>query len=99
MRLKKHSTSIVPLEKFVHVPSILQPTIAIEVVDTLDNRRLNLRLCTQCKTQNEANKGLKKDNTSGYKGVRMLSHFRNKPWMVYIGYNHKKIFRSLSYLA
>ena len=35
----------------------------------LDNRRSNLRLCTH--SQNMANRGPQKNNTSGYKGVSM----------------------------
>lgn len=35
--------------------------------NTLDNRRRNLRLCTP--TQNKRNSRLRKDSTSGYKGV------------------------------
>jgi hypothetical protein len=36
-------------------------------LDTLDNRKCNLRLCTNA--QNQHNTQLRKDNTSGYKGV------------------------------
>lgn len=35
--------------------------------DTLDNQRLNLRICTN--RQNQANARVRSDNTSGYKGV------------------------------
>jgi len=37
--------------------------------DTLNNQRLNLRLCTV--TQNNQNLNMRKDNTSGYKGVTL----------------------------
>lgn len=36
--------------------------------DKLDNRRSNLRTCTQ--SQNMVNTGLRTDNMSGYKGIR-----------------------------
>jgi len=36
--------------------------------DTLDNRKQNLRICTNA--QNQHNSGKHSDNTSGYKGVR-----------------------------
>jgi hypothetical protein len=48
--------------------------------DKLDNRRNNLRTCTQ--SQNTANRGLLKNNHSGYKGVHKRKD-RNK-WMAYI---------------
>lgn len=35
--------------------------------DTLDNRKENLRICTNC--DNAANRRISKNNTSGYKGV------------------------------
>lgn len=53
--------------------------------DTLDNRRSNLRIATR--GQNIANSKLRKDNTSGYKGVYM---FRNK-WVAHIQVDGKKI--------
>jgi len=37
--------------------------------DTLDNRRKNLRIATR--SQNGANRGLNKNNASGFKGVRL----------------------------
>ena len=43
--------------------------------DKLDNRRENLRYCTQ--SENLMNQKIRKDNTSGYKGVRITrqGHF------------------------
>lgn len=46
----------------------------------LDNRRENLRLCTSA--ENKRNRGPRKDNKSGYKGVSW--HKQNKKWTVRI---------------
>ena len=51
----------------------------------LDNRRSNLRICTH--TQNQANRRLSKNNTSGYKGV-WWSGINNK-WISVIAYQNK----------
>lgn len=48
----------------------------------LDNRRSNLRTCTQ--SQNTANRGLLKNNTSGAKGVHKRKDRNKSPWMAYI---------------
>lgn len=50
--------------------------------DTLDNRRCNLRLCTT--SQNGANRGKSKNNTSGFKGVYFVKRDNKRPWSVYI---------------
>jgi hypothetical protein len=48
--------------------------------DGLDNRRCNLRLCTEA--ENARNSRLYKNNKSGYKGVRW--HTRDKVWQAAI---------------
>ena len=50
--------------------------------DTLDNRRANLRFCTQA--QNQANRVLDRDNTSGFKGVTW--HRQHGNWIAHIGF-------------
>lgn len=52
--------------------------------DKLDNRRSNLRFCTQA--QNVHNSKLSKLNTSGYKGVFWTKHA--KLWRVRVGKKH-----------
>lgn len=51
----------------------------------LDNRRSNLRVCTE--SQDLGNSKLRKDNTSGYKGV----HFFHGRWRARIAINGKRI--------
>lgn len=53
----------------------------------LDNRKSNLRPCTQ--SQNSANQKLRSNNTSGHKGV-YWSKVAGK-WMAYIKVNYKRI--------
>ncbi len=47
--------------------------------DKLNNTRINLRLCTNA--QNQGNKGINGNNTSGYKGVSKLN---TGNWRAYI---------------
>ena len=54
----------------------------------LDNRKENLRICTQ--QQNSMNKAISSNNTSGVTGV-YFDKRRNK-WMTYITYNNRRIF-------
>lgn len=54
----------------------------------LDNRRENLRICTS--SQNKANSGLSKMNTSGYKGVRWRES--RQKWEVDIRKDGRKVF-------
>lgn len=56
--------------------------------DTLDNRRCNLRICTNA--ENQRNQKLKTLNTSGYKGV--CWHKIRKKWMSNIKFNNKTIY-------
>lgn len=55
--------------------------------DKLDNRRENLRTATR--SQNKINTNLRKDNTSGYKGVSWNKN-RNR-WMAQLHINGKHI--------
>lgn len=55
--------------------------------DKLDNRRSNLRVCTN--RQNILGQKVSKDNTSGYKGVSWSRGM--KKWRAAISVNYKKI--------
>jgi hypothetical protein len=52
--------------------------------DPLDNRRINLRICTP--DQNQINKGIPRNNKVGIKGVckESMAKRRNKPWRAFI---------------
>jgi hypothetical protein len=67
---------------------IMRPPIGFVVDhinhDMLDNRRCNLRICTQ--SQNEANKKINITNTSGKKGVSFDK--KNNKWRATIRINH-----------
>ena len=54
--------------------------------DRLDNRKINLRICTR--SQNNMNKGIQKNNNSGFKGVVF---FKGK-WMAHIQINNRNIY-------
>ena len=55
--------------------------------NTLDNRKSNLRICTQ--KENQRNRTLSKNNKSGYSGIR----YRNNAYEVEIGKNRKYLGR------
>jgi len=54
--------------------------------DTLDNRKAELRLCTQ--NQNQHNRSAQANNTSGYKGV--FWHKASQKWQAQIQLNGKR---------
>ena len=70
-----------------------QPTEEIDHIDSnkLNNAFVNLRTATQ--QENSLNKGLRIDNTSGYKGVHL--HTVSGKWIARIAFNGKRI--SLGY--
>lgn len=90
-KYKKHRGTSIEMQRF-----ILKPT-SCEHIDHvnhngLDNRRNNLRMCTQ--TQNNGNRIKRKKNTSSrFKGVSWLNQKNsNKIWRARIGYNKKQYF-------
>lgn len=56
-------------------------------LNPLDNRKMNLRICI--KQQNEMNRPLRNNNTSGITGVSL--HKQTNKWRAYIQYNQKFI--------
>jgi hypothetical protein len=56
--------------------------------DTLDNRKENLRAATR--SQNGANRGKQRNNSSGYKGIAWMR--RIKKWQASIHTNHRRIY-------
>lgn len=67
----------------------IKDSTALDHIDgnRANNLLLNLRLCTP--SQNQANSGLKKSNTSGFKGVRYMPE--RKKWRSRITLNGKEI--------
>ena len=57
--------------------------------DTLDNRRSNLRICTR--GENNTNRGMRKTNTSGKKGVHRIKGNLKNPWRTQINAQGKRI--------
>jgi len=58
----------------------------IKIDETLNNQRSNLRICTTA--ENRRNYGLRKDNTSGYKGVHKT---KNGKWQARIQVGGKRV--------
>lgn len=57
--------------------------------NSLDNRKENLRVCTQ--QQNLFNKTLSKKSKSGFKGVWFRKECKTKPWQAQIKFNSTEI--------
>ena len=55
--------------------------------DTLDNRKSNLRICTNA--ENSRNSKISKNNTSGFKGVMFVNERRRKKWVARIWKDRK----------
>lgn len=55
----------------------------------LDNRKSNLRICTNA--ENQQNAKLPITNKSGYKGIRFIEKQTKRPWRVNIRANKQKI--------
>lgn len=56
----------------------------------LDNRKCNLRIATS--SQNKANTKIRRDNTSGFKGV--IWHKASNKWMARVADKYLGLFRS-----
>lgn len=70
--------------------NLLDSEIEVDHVNhnTLDNRRLNLRVCSR--TQNLANSPLRKGSTFGYKGISVDRRCKSRPWQsqIQVGKEH-----------
>jgi hypothetical protein len=79
-------------EKYVYLHRLILDASSMQQVDhingnRLDNRKENLRITSQ--QQNTFNAGLRSNNKSGYKGVRLRKD--TKRWSASITHNYKEI--------
>lgn len=84
---KNNNSTIIKLHRYIM--NNLNKKIGIDHINqnTFDNRKQNLRECTQ--SENSMNRGKNKNNTSGYKGVIWRKDC--KKWQCRIGVNNKRI--------
>lgn len=84
-KTKKEGRGTIGLHRFVMNPL---PGFQVDHINRnpLDNRKCNLRLCTQ--QDNAKNKSRYKNNKSGFKGVYFLKDYGY--WVAEIRYNNKK---------
>lgn len=70
------------------VMNVTDPQLQVDHIkgNKLDNRKSQLRICTN--QQNQFNRGKNKNNTSGYKGVKWRAD-RSK-WIAVINFNRKR---------
>lgn len=81
-------STTIPLHRFLFFPDGSRLTVDHKMTGkTLDCRRNNLRVADY--SQQNANRGLSRANTSGFKGVSFAPRMKNK-WKASIGHNNEK---------
>jgi hypothetical protein len=88
---KGSKPTMIPMARFImNAP----PDKWVDHIDgnTLDNRKSNLRLCTQA--QNQMNMRMSRRNTSGYRGVVFdkRPHQQNRPWQATVSFKGKPVY-------
>lgn len=93
VRTRKVNSKSKGIQMSRFILNLTNPKLVVDHINgnRLDNRKENLRICTQ--QQNIWNTRKRSDNTSGYKGVHFDDvKWRNKKWRAQISYNKKLIF-------
>ena len=80
----------IPMHRLIMATPKGMHTDHVNGENTLDNRKQNLRVCTN--EQNCRNRGKNKNNTHGYKGVTYDARRAYSPWTARIGYKMKRIY-------